>query len=50
VAIAHSGLPHGERDRHALGWRHYLARLSQAATGGELPPHVTPEEIVRGAD
>ena len=27
VAIAHSGLPDGERHRHALGWRHYLACL-----------------------
>jgi hypothetical protein len=25
VAITHSGLPGGERPRHAAGWRHYLA-------------------------
>ncbi len=50
VAIAHSGLPGAERDRHAAGWRHYLARLSLAAAGGEPAPHVTPGEIVRGAD
>jgi hypothetical protein len=50
VAIAHSGLPDGERPRHALGWRHYLARLSRAAMGGGLAPHVTPDEIIQGAD
>ena len=50
VAIAHSGLPDGERQRHALGWRHYLARLSLAATGRDLAPHVTPREITQGAD
>ena len=50
VTIAHSGLPDGERPRHALGWRHYLARLSLAATGGGLAPHVTPDEITQGAD
>ena len=50
VAIVHSGLPDGERHRHALGWRHYLARLSLAATGGDLAPHATPEEIGQGVD
>ena len=50
VAIAHSGLPDGERPRHAAGWRHYLARLSLAATGGGLAAHVTPDEISQGAD
>ena len=50
VAIAHSGLPDGERHRHALGWRHYLACLSLAATSGGLAPHVTPDEIVQRAD
>ena len=50
VAIAHSGLPDGERPRHAAGWHHYLARLSLAATGGALAPHMTPDEIVQGAD
>jgi uncharacterized protein YndB with AHSA1/START domain len=50
VAIAHSGLPDGERHRHALGWHHYLGRLSLAATGAGLAPHVTPDEIVQGAD
>jgi len=50
VAIAHSGLPGAERHRHALGWRHYLARLALAAAGGDPAPHVTPDEIVTGAD
>jgi hypothetical protein len=50
VAIAHSGLPDGERPRHAAGGRHYLARLSLAATGADLAPHVIPDEIVQGAD
>ena len=50
VAITHSGLPDTERPRHALGWRHYLARLSLAATGGDLAPHVTPDEIIQGTD
>lgn len=50
VAIAHSGLPDGERHRHALGWRHYLARLALAGAGGDPAPHMTPEEIVQGAN
>jgi uncharacterized protein YndB with AHSA1/START domain len=50
VAIAHSGLPAGELHRHALGWQHYLARLSPAATGGDVAPHVTPDEIIVRAD
>ncbi len=50
MAIAHSRLPDGERPRHTLGWRHYLARLSLAATGGGLALHVTPDEIIQGAD
>ena len=50
VAIAHSGLPEGERHRHAVGWRHYLARLALAAAGSDPAPHVTPDEIVTGAD
>jgi uncharacterized protein YndB with AHSA1/START domain len=50
VAITHSGLPDRERHRHAAGWRHYLDRLSLAATGGDLAPHMTPDEIVQGAD
>jgi uncharacterized protein YndB with AHSA1/START domain len=50
VAIAHSGLPDGERYRHELGWHHYLGRLSLAATGASPAPHVTPHEIVQGAD
>lgn len=50
VVIAHSGLPRGERERHALGWRHYLSRLATAGAGGAAPPHQTPGELTRGAD
>ena len=50
VAITHSGLPDSERPRHVAGWQHYLARLSLAATGGDLASHVTPDEIIQGAD
>ena len=50
LAITHTGLPDGEQHRHALGWRHYLARLTRAATGRDLAPHATPGKITRGAD
>ena len=50
VAIRHTGLPDSELRQHALGWRHYLARLSLATTGVDLGPHVTPDELTRGAD
>ena len=50
VAIVNSGLPEDELHLHAAGWQHYLARLSLASAGGEPAPHVTPDEIVRGAD
>ncbi|HKV70803.1 MAG TPA: SRPBCC domain-containing protein [Gemmatimonadales bacterium] len=50
VAIAHSGLPREERERHALGWRHYLSRLVIAGGGGTVSPHRTPGELTRGAD
>ena len=50
VAITHTGLPDDERPRHALGWQHYLPRLSAAAAGGPVAPHATPEAIVPEAD
>ncbi len=50
VAIVHSGLPQGESHRHALGWRHYLARLEAVGGGGKAEPHHVPEELTRGAD
>jgi uncharacterized protein YndB with AHSA1/START domain len=50
VSIVHSGLPGGELHRHALGWQHYLPRLSTAAAGGRLKRHATPNVLTRGAD
>lgn len=50
VAIIHTGLPPAEYDRHALGWKHYLARLAEAASGKDPDPHFTPESLTRGAD
>ncbi len=50
VSITHSGLPPAEEERHALGWRHYLARLAEAAIGNFPDPHTTPESLSRGAD
>ncbi len=50
VDITHSGLPPAEYERHALGWRHYLARLAEAAPGGVPDSHITPESLTRGAD
>ena len=41
VDILHTGLPEGERERHAVGWRHYLARLKFALAGKELPSQET---------
>jgi uncharacterized protein YndB with AHSA1/START domain len=50
VQIVHSGLPKAEARRHALGWVHYLGRLSRVASGREVEPHRTPEELIRGVD
>ena len=50
VAIKHTGLPDAERHRHALGWQHYLPRLSVAAAGGHPEQHTTPRAIVAEAD
>jgi uncharacterized protein YndB with AHSA1/START domain len=49
VRLIHRGITTTEmREQHSLGWRHYLARLSVAAGGGEpgLDPNAqsTPEE------
>src|SRR5262249_41396871 len=48
VAIVHTGLPASEIARHALGWRHYLARLAIVGAGGTVEPHRAPEAIRRG--
>jgi uncharacterized protein YndB with AHSA1/START domain len=50
VSIVHSGLPDGERTRHALGWTHYLGRLQQLGAGSEPDPHFTPASLTDGAD
>ena len=50
VSIVHSGLPDTERRRHALGWRHYLERLTEAAEGRRPYPHYVPQHLVEGAD
>lgn len=33
VELTHSGLVLGEAEKHAIGWPHFLARLSLAAAG-----------------
>lgn len=48
VSITHSGLPEVEAQRHALGWQHYLARLSAVAAGADVPSHRTPAELTEG--
>ena len=50
VSIIHSGLPESELERHALGWQHYLQRLSQVAAERDVAPHTTPTELTEGAD
>lgn len=50
VTIVHHGLPESESARHALGWKHYLRRLSQLGGGVEPDAHATPRELTRGVD
>ena len=50
VQIIHTGLPDAERERHVLGWQHYLARLRVLGLGQEPDAHVMPPELARGAD
>jgi uncharacterized protein YndB with AHSA1/START domain len=33
VQLTHSGLVPGEAEKHAIGWPHFLERLSLAASG-----------------
>jgi uncharacterized protein YndB with AHSA1/START domain len=35
VVLRHLNLPEPAREQHLQGWRHYLARLNIAATGGD---------------
>jgi hypothetical protein len=50
VSIVHHGLPSSEARRHALGWRHYLARLRLVGEGKGVDAHVTPPELIDRAD
>jgi uncharacterized protein YndB with AHSA1/START domain len=50
VEVIHSGLPESETPRHALGWQHYLARLSAVAAGHAVPAHRTPKALTQGVD
>jgi len=50
VAIAHSGLPAANGTGTPPAGAIYLARLALAATGRDVAPRVTPDEIVQGAD
>jgi uncharacterized protein YndB with AHSA1/START domain len=38
VLLRHTGLPKPAREQHVGGWAHYLARLEQAAAGGNPGP------------
>jgi uncharacterized protein YndB with AHSA1/START domain len=38
VILRHMNLPEPAREQHLQGWRHYLARLEVAATGGNPGP------------
>ena len=38
VRLRHSGLPSDQRDVHAEGWTHYMARLASAAGGQDSGP------------
>jgi uncharacterized protein YndB with AHSA1/START domain len=38
LRLVHRGLPPGQEEIHATGWRHFLARLTRAATGKDPGP------------
>lgn len=40
--LVHSGLPETRGHTHAIGWTHYLARLTTAASGGHAGPDPGP--------
>jgi len=50
VTIVHHGLPVDEQARHALGWKHYLARLERVVSGQDVEPHGVPSELTQGID
>jgi uncharacterized protein YndB with AHSA1/START domain len=44
VRLVHTGLPDDQsRQRHGMGWDHYLARLVIAAAGGDAGPDRGPQ-------
>ena len=38
LRVVHRGLPAGQEDMHATGWRHFLARLTLSAGGDDPRP------------
>lgn len=50
VTLVHHGLPPAERQRHAEGWAHYLARLMRVAGGQAVEPHSVPPRLTLGVD
>jgi uncharacterized protein YndB with AHSA1/START domain len=50
VSLVHHGLPESEAARHALGWQHYLGRLTIVGLGAEPEPHRVPKSLTDGAD
>jgi uncharacterized protein YndB with AHSA1/START domain len=42
LTLTHRSLPVDEAELHRAGWTHHLARLSQAATGGDPGPDPGP--------
>ncbi|MEO9169459.1 MAG: SRPBCC domain-containing protein [Aestuariivirga sp.] len=48
VHIIHHGLPDIEAALHALGWKHYLARLQILGSGREPEVNVTPAILMAG--
>lgn len=50
VTIMHDGLPDPERELHALGWAHYMQRLTAVAAGRAIDAHRVPASLVAGAD
>jgi uncharacterized protein YndB with AHSA1/START domain len=47
VRLVHRNLPPDRRDRHVVGWTHYLARLKVAVGGGDPGPDPYADPAVR---
>ncbi len=45
LRLSHFGLPGGMRDRHDMGWTHYLRRLATVVDGADpgIDPYASPE-------